>query len=155
MGNFTDRVGRRPGMIAGAALGMLSLGALAVHESLGVYVVAMGFFGIASAFLTVAPSAAVGDVVSGRGGTVVAAFQMAADLGAVIGPLLAGWLADSYSFSAAWGVSAGVMARRAGDRADLHGDASTGPPRLARARRRHHRLTGKANCPFRPLALRA
>ena len=69
----------------------------------------MGFFGIASAFLTVAPSAAVGDVVSGRGGTVVAAFQMAADLGAVIGPLLAGWLADTYSFSAAWALSAGVM----------------------------------------------
>ena len=109
VGNLTDRVGRRPGMIAGSALGTLSLGALAVHESLGVYVVAMGFFGIASAFLTVAPSAAVGDVVSGRGGTVVAAFQMAADLGAVIGPLLAGWLADTYSFSAAWALSAGVM----------------------------------------------
>jgi MFS family permease len=110
VGNLTDRVGRRPGMIAGSALGTLSLGALAVHESLGVYVVAMGFFGIASAFLTVAPTAAVGDVVTGRGGTVVAAFQMAADLGAVIGPLLAGWLADRYSFSSAWGVSAGVMA---------------------------------------------
>jgi MFS family permease len=109
VGNLTDRVGRRPGMIAGSALGTLSLGALAAHESLGVYVVAMGFFGIASAFLTVAPSAAVGDVVSGRGGTVVAAFQMAADLGAVIGPLLAGWLADTYSFSAAWALSAGVM----------------------------------------------
>jgi MFS family permease len=110
VGNLTDRVGRRPGMITGAALGTLSLAALAAHESLGVYVVAMGVFGVASAFLTVAPSAAVGDVVSGRGGTVVAVFQMAADLGAVIGPLLAGWLADSYSFSAAWGVSAGVMA---------------------------------------------
>ena len=109
VGNLTDRVGRRPGMITGAALGTLSLGALAVHESLGVYVVAMGLFGIASAFLTVAPSAAVGDVVSGRGGTVVAAFQMAADLGAVIGPLLAGWLADTYSFAAAWALSAGVM----------------------------------------------
>jgi MFS family permease len=109
VGNLTDRVGRRPGMIAGSALGTLSLGALAAHESLAVYVVAMGFFGIASAFLTVAPSAAVGDVVSGRGGTVVAAFQMAADLGAVIGPLLAGWLADTYSFSAAWALSAGVM----------------------------------------------
>ncbi|HTE74082.1 MAG TPA: MFS transporter, partial [Actinomycetes bacterium] len=105
-----DRVGRRPGMIAGGALATVSLGALAVHESLAVYVVAMAFFGVASAFLTVAPSAAVGDVVSGRGGTVVAAFQMAADLGAVVGPLLAGWLSDAYGFSAAWGVTAGVMA---------------------------------------------
>jgi MFS family permease len=109
VGNLTDRVGRRPGMIAGSALGTVSLGALAVHDSLVVYVVAMAFFGVASAFLTVAPSAAVGDVVSGRGGTVVAAFQMAADLGAVVGPLLAGWLSDSYSFGAAWGLTAGVM----------------------------------------------
>ena len=110
VGNLTDRVGRRPGMIAGGALGTVSLGALAVHDSLAVYVVAMAVFGVASAFLTVAPSAAVGDVVSGRGGTVVAAFQMAADLGAVVGPLLAGWLSDTYSFEAAWGVTAAVMA---------------------------------------------
>jgi len=110
VGSLTDRVGRRPGMIAGGALATVSLGALAVHESLAVYVVAMAFFGVASAFLTVAPSAAVGDVVSGRGGTVVAAFQMAADLGAVVGPLLAGWLSDAYGFSAAWGATAGVMA---------------------------------------------
>ncbi|HEX6936366.1 MAG TPA: MFS transporter, partial [Actinomycetes bacterium] len=109
VGGLTDRVGRRPGMVAGGALGMVSLGALAVNNSLGVYVVAMAVFGVASAFLSVAPSAAVGDVVAGRGGTVVAAYQMAADLGAVIGPLLSGWLADSYSFGAAWGVTAGVM----------------------------------------------
>ena len=58
----------------------------------------------------VAPSAAVGDVASGRGGTVIAAFQMSADLGAVIGPLVAGWLADEYSFGAAFAVTAGVLA---------------------------------------------
>ena len=109
VGNLTDRVGRRPGMITGGALGTISLGALAIDDSLTVYVAAMAVFGVASAFLTVAPSAAVGDVVSGRGGTVVAAFQMAADLGAVVGPLLAGWLADEYSFGAAWAVTSGVM----------------------------------------------
>ena len=40
----------------------------------------------------------------------IAAFQMSADLGAVIGPLVAGWLADEYSFGAAFGVTAGVLA---------------------------------------------
>ena len=39
----------------------------------------------------------------------VAAFQMASDLGAIVGPLVAGALADSYSFGAAWGASAGVL----------------------------------------------
>ena len=93
-GGFADRVGRRPAMILGSAVAMASMAAVAVSDSLLVYTVAMALFGAGSAFLSVAPSAAVGDVASGRGGTVVAAFQMTADLGAVIGPLAAGWLAD-------------------------------------------------------------
>ena len=79
-------------------------------DSLVVYVLAMTLFGVGAAFLSVAPSAAVGDVFSGRGGTVVAAFQMSADLGAVAGPLLAGWLAEQYSFGAAFSATAGVLA---------------------------------------------
>lgn len=109
-GGFADRVGRRPAMIIGAAVGTASMLTVALHDSLAVYVVAMALFGIGSAFLSVAPSAAVGDVAAGHGGTVVAAFQMSADLGAVVGPLVAGWLADSYSFAAAFGVTAAVLA---------------------------------------------
>ena len=108
-GGFADRVGRRPAMILGSAVATISMAAVAVSDSLAVYTVAMALFGAGSAFLSVAPSAAVGDVVHGRGGTVIAAFQMSADLGAVIGPLVAGWLADEYSFGAAFGVTAGVL----------------------------------------------
>ncbi|HSR26336.1 MAG TPA: MFS transporter, partial [Candidatus Eisenbacteria bacterium] len=82
---------------------------LALFESLPVYVLAMAVLGVGAAFLSVAPSAAVGDVFSGRGGTVVAVFGMSSDLGAVAGPLIAGWLADTYSFGAAFGASAGVL----------------------------------------------
>lgn len=109
-GGLTDRVGRRPVMIGGAALSAVAFGALAANDSLVVYVMAMVLFGIGAAMMSVAPSAAVGDVVAGRGGTVVAAFQMSADLGAVVGPLAAGWLADTYSFGAAFGVTAGILA---------------------------------------------
>ncbi|HEX7186843.1 MAG TPA: MFS transporter [Actinomycetes bacterium] len=109
-GGFADRVGRRPAMVIGSAVATASMVSVAVSDSLAVYVIAMALFGVGSAFLSVAPSAAVGDVVSGRGGTVVAAFQMSADLGAVIGPLAAGWLADEYSFGAAFGVTAAVLA---------------------------------------------
>jgi MFS family permease len=69
----------------------------------------MLLFGIASGFLGTAPAAVVGDVVKGRGGTVVAAFQMASDLGAIVGPIVAGWLVDGYSYSAAWLVTAAVL----------------------------------------------
>ena len=47
--------------------------------------------------------------MTGRGGRVVAVFQMASDLGAITGPLVAGLLADHVSFGAAFAVSAAVM----------------------------------------------
>jgi MFS family permease len=109
-GNLADRVGRRPAMILGSTVATVAMATVTVSDSLAVYVVAMALFGSGAAFLSVAPSAVVGDVAAGRGGTVVAAFQMSSDLGAVAGPLVAGWLADSYSFGAAFGVTAGVLA---------------------------------------------
>ena len=109
-GGFADRVGRRPAMLIGSTVATLSLTLVAVTDSLAVYVVAMALFGAGSAFLSVAPSAVVGDVASGHGGTVIAAFQMSSDLGAMAGPLVAGRLADNYSFGAAFGVTAAVLA---------------------------------------------
>jgi MFS family permease len=109
-GGFADRVGRRPAMLIGSTVATLSLALVAVTDSLAMYVVAMALFGAGSAFLSVAPSAVVGDVASGHGGTVIAAFQMSSDLGAVAGPLVAGRLADNYSFGAAFGVTAAVLA---------------------------------------------
>ena len=50
----------------------------------------------------------LGDVVGGRGGTVVAVFQMAGDLGAVLGPVVAGAVADASGYGAAFAVSAVV-----------------------------------------------
>jgi MFS family permease len=52
----------------------------------------------------------MGDVVRGRGGTVVAVFQMAGDLGAVLGPVVAGAVADTSGYAATFAVSAVVCA---------------------------------------------
>ena len=108
-GRLADTAGRRPALLLGGGLAAGSMLLIAVSSSLAAYLVAMLAFGVGSAFLGVAPGAIVGDVVVGRGGTVVAVFQMAADLGAVVGPLLAGQLADRYSFAAAFGATAGVL----------------------------------------------
>jgi MFS family permease len=97
-------------MIFGGALAAVSMLLLALDGSVVAYGVSMLLFGIASGFLGTAPAAVVGDVVTGRGGTVVAAFQMASDLGAIIGPILAGWLVDGYSYSTAWLATAAVLA---------------------------------------------
>lgn len=52
----------------------------------------------------------MGDVVAGRGGTVVAVFQMSGDLGAVLGPVVAGWVADGAGYSATFALSAAMCA---------------------------------------------
>lgn len=109
-GRFVDTVGRRPAMIFGGALAAVSVLLLAINGSVVAYLVSMLLFGVASGFLGTAPAAVVGDVVQGRGGTVVAAFQMASDLGAIVGPIVAGWLVDGYSYSAAWLATAVVLA---------------------------------------------
>jgi MFS transporter, DHA1 family, multidrug resistance protein len=72
--------------------------------------VAMALLGVAGAADSVAPGALMGDVVAGRGGTVVAVFQMSGDLGAVIGPIAAGWIADGYGYAATFLASAAVSA---------------------------------------------
>ena len=108
-GRFVDRRGRRPAMIAGSLTAAVSLALLAATPSLPLYVVAMTAMGAGGAFVGTAPGAVVGDVMQGRGGKVVAVFQMASDAGAIIGPLAAGWLADAASFQTAFAVCAAVM----------------------------------------------
>ncbi|MDP9395209.1 MAG: MFS transporter [Actinomycetota bacterium] len=109
-GRFADRTGRRPVLVTGAVLATTSMGLIAVSTSVELFVAAMVLFGVGSGLVGVASGAVVGDVVTGPGGgTVVAAFQMAADIGAVVGPLLAGWLADEYSYAVAFGTSAAVL----------------------------------------------
>jgi MFS family permease len=109
VGRFVDSTGRRPAMLIGGTIGVVSMLVLGASQSLLPYLVAMTLFGFSSAFLSVAPSAAVGDVIEGRGGSPVAAFQMSADLGAVVGPIVAGWLADEVSYATAFAATAGVL----------------------------------------------
>jgi len=68
----------------------------------------MALYGTGSALLGVSTAAVVGDVIGGRGGAPVAAFQMASDAGAFIGPLVAGVLADAASFEVAFLATAAV-----------------------------------------------
>jgi MFS family permease len=79
--------------------------------SLALFFLGMGVLGIAAAFLGSAPAAVVGDVMGERrGGIVVAAYQMVSDLGAIVGPLVAGWLVDVLDFDWAFATGAVVSA---------------------------------------------
>jgi DHA1 family multidrug resistance protein-like MFS transporter len=99
-GRFTDTVGRRLPLLIGEGILVFSLVLLLVAPNLISYLVCLGGLGVATAFCTTASSAAVGDITRGQGGTVIAVYQMGSDLGMVAGPLIAGFIADSISFSA-------------------------------------------------------
>jgi len=109
-GRLVDRRGRRPVMVGGCLLSASSMALLALSPELVGYVIAMVVFGIGSGLLDVAPAAVVGDVAGKRGGTVVAGFQMAGDGGSVSGPIVAGWVADTWSYGAAFWLTTGILA---------------------------------------------
>jgi len=109
-GRIVDRSGRRPIIVAGCLLSASSMALLALSPTIIGYVVAMVIFGVGSGLLDVAPAAVVGDVAGKGGGTVVAAFQMAGDGGSVSGPVVAGWVADTWSYGTAFWVTTGVLA---------------------------------------------
>ena len=108
-GRFTDTVGRRPAMILGGTLAAVSIMAVPFAPNIWLLIVVLSAYGIASAFLGTAPAAAVGDAAGSRSGTAVAVFSMCSDIGAIIGPLVAGLLADVLSYPAAFGVGAALM----------------------------------------------
>jgi MFS family permease len=108
-GRWSDTAGRRPALVTGAFVSAAGLAMLAVGGSVWLAMIAMAVFGAGSAFLGSAPAALVGDVAGRRSGTVVAVFNMASDLGAVVGPVLAGFLVDHGSFAAAFSLGAVVV----------------------------------------------
>jgi DHA1 family multidrug resistance protein-like MFS transporter len=107
-GRLVDTRGRRPFLQAGAAFSMAAGVVMALAGSAPLFMVGMALYGTGSALLGVSSAAVVGDVIGGRGSTPVAAFQMASDAGAFIGPLVAGLLADAASFEVAFLATAAV-----------------------------------------------
>ena len=118
-GRMADTQGRRKALLIGTigtGIGMLVLTAADVAANgwgteavagTALFFVAMAIQGAAGAFLGSAPAAVVGDIMGGRrGGIVVATFQMMSDVGAIVGPLVAGYLVDSFDFD--WAFAAGA-----------------------------------------------
>ena len=108
-GTFVDKVGRKPAIVGAFFLGALALFGMALAQTMWVLIVLLCVYGAAAAFMATAPAASVGDAAGARSGTPVAVFSMFSDFGAIIGPLVAGWMVDVWSFPAAFGLAAGLM----------------------------------------------
>jgi MFS family permease len=108
-GRRADTHNRLPMLAVGLVLEATALVLLPTVPNLGGLLTAMALLGAAGALLSVVPGAIVGGVVGARAGTVVATYQMAGDAGSVAGPLVAGFLADRYGYSASFYVAAAVV----------------------------------------------
>ena len=101
-GKVADTIGRRPVIVVGLLVGALAFLLLPTLPAIAGLVTATVLIGVAAASDSVAPGAVMGDVVAGKGGTVVAVFQMAGDLGLVLGPVVTGLVADAAGYSPAF-----------------------------------------------------
>jgi DHA1 family multidrug resistance protein-like MFS transporter len=109
-GKVADTLGRRPVIAVGLLVGALAFVLLPALPAIAGLVIATVLIGVAAASDSVAPGAVMGDVVAGKGGTVVAVFQMAGDLGLVLGPIVTGWVADAAGYPPAFVLCAAVCA---------------------------------------------
>jgi MFS family permease len=87
-------------VIAGLVVSALATSLLGLPTPLPVFLALSLIAGVGSGLVNPAMTAAVADVVGAkaRGGTVLAGFQMAADCGAIVGPLVAGAVAEVVGF---------------------------------------------------------
>ncbi|MER7080183.1 Predicted arabinose efflux permease, MFS family [Saccharopolyspora kobensis] len=106
-GRIADRRGRKPLVLIGLAVSGAATASLGFTDSVPWFLVASLIAGMGAGILNPAQNAAVADIIGakGKGGPVLAAFQMSADLGAILGPLIAGVLADVISYQAAFAVT--------------------------------------------------
>ena len=105
-GRLSDQRGRKFSAISG----LIFLGAYVVLLIFTfqpwVFLLSMFIGAFGSAFLSTTPSAIVGDVLKGKGGQVIALYQMSGDAGAMVAPVVLGFIADHYGFRASFAISA-------------------------------------------------
>ena len=111
-GRLADKRGRRPPMLVGLAVSASATAVLGLIPTMPLFLAVSLVAGLGSGLLNPPLSAAVADIVGAerRGGTVLAGFQMASDVGAILGPLVAGAVAQGFGYGAAFGLTGLVAA---------------------------------------------
>ena len=111
-GSWSDRIGRRPLIMAGLVGSAVFVGTLGLANTVVMLLILSAFAGASSGLIVPSQQAAIADVVGSKrsGGQVLSTFQMAGDFGQILGPIVIGFLADHYGFEVAFAVCAVVAA---------------------------------------------
>ncbi len=110
-GHLSDRVGRRILLIIGLTAAGAATIAVGFSDDLTVFLITAFLAGAATGMFTSPQQAAEADVIGNkaRGGTALAAFQMLADFGSIVGSLLVGLIAQHLSFQWSFVVSGAIL----------------------------------------------
>ncbi|MGH3756035.1 MAG: MFS transporter, partial [Pseudonocardiaceae bacterium] len=103
-GRLTDFLGRRRPMLVGLVVSGGATIWLGFTGEVPEFLAASLIAGAGTGLITPAQGATVADVIGSqaKGGPVLATVQMAADVGAILGPIATGLLADQLSYTAAF-----------------------------------------------------
>ena len=106
-GRLADSWGRKPVVLIGLLVSAAGTVWVGFTSTVPWFLVATVFAGLGAGLLSPPLQATVADVIGsrGRGGPVLATFQMAADIGAVLGPIAAGLMADHLSYTTAFALT--------------------------------------------------
>lgn len=109
VGWATDRFGRRPLLIGGSAMTVLSLLLHVPADSLVAFIAARGLLGVGEAFFFVAALAAASDLApDARRGEALSFLSLSLYLGLALGPILGEAVLAAADFTTVWLVAAGV-----------------------------------------------
>ncbi|PPK65903.1 MFS transporter [Actinokineospora auranticolor] len=110
-GRIADRWGRKPPALLGLVVSATGTVWFGLTDAVPEFLIATVVAGMGTGLLSPPQQAVVADVIgTARGGPVLAVFQMAADVGAIVGPVVAGALADRLSYGWAFAVTGGLAA---------------------------------------------
>ncbi|WP_311202663.1 MFS transporter [Actinophytocola gossypii] len=106
-GRLADTLGRKPIVLGGLLVSAGGTIWVGLTDTVLTFMIATVVAGLGAGLLAPPMQATVADVIGsdGRGGPVLATFQMSADIGAVLGPIVAGLLADQLSYGVAFAVT--------------------------------------------------
>lgn len=106
-GKIADTRGRKPVAVAGLVVSGLATIWMGFTGDMWTFMAASLVAGMGAGLLNPPQNAVVADVIGakGKGGPVLAGFQMVTDLGAIVGPMAAGLLADAFGFEASFAIT--------------------------------------------------